>query len=188
MVLMEKEVFHTWFTRTYSTQDTLMRKEIPEETIKQATDLFYSCEPVVDNQDGTLYLPISDIAKMQTSRSSVLANLNLRELETTFRLLDVNGDGKLTLEEFVDGFIQLGQEQFRGIGESYRPNRKLTLSTVDDANNPLTVLYLRTNQSINTQLPSSPLFKSSVIETWQLQLEYDKHAVFTADNDDDDFG
>ncbi|KAG5450123.1 Ras- protein Rab-33B [Clonorchis sinensis] len=83
-----------------------MRKEIPEETIKQATDLFYSCEPVVDNQDGTLYLPISDIAKMQTSRSSVLANLNLRELETTFRLLDVNGDGKLTLEEFVDGFSQ----------------------------------------------------------------------------------
>ncbi|TGZ68208.1 hypothetical protein CRM22_004374 [Opisthorchis felineus] len=83
-----------------------MRKEIPEETIKQATDLFYSCEPVVDKQDGTLYLPISDIAKMQTSRSSVLANLNLKELETTFRLLDVNGDGKLTLEEFVDGFSQ----------------------------------------------------------------------------------
>ncbi|CAH8527379.1 unnamed protein product [Dicrocoelium dendriticum] len=80
--------------------------EDEEETVKLATELFYSCNPTLDEQDGTLYLPINDLSKIQASRLGSSGELNLEELVNTFWLLDVNGDGKLTLEEFIAGFSQ----------------------------------------------------------------------------------
>ncbi|KAF5404374.1 hypothetical protein PHET_01990 [Paragonimus heterotremus] len=85
---------------------SMKEEDISQEVVQQATDLFFSCGPLEDKQHGTLYVPISDLSKVQRSNSSVLANINVKDLETTFRLLDVNGDGKLTLEEFIDGFGQ----------------------------------------------------------------------------------
>ncbi|KAA3681301.1 Ras and EF-hand domain-containing protein [Paragonimus westermani] len=84
----------------------MKEEDISWEVVQQATDLFFSCGPLEDKQNGTLYLPISDLSKGRITDSNVLANINVKDLETTFRLLDVNGDERLTLEEFIDGFGQ----------------------------------------------------------------------------------